>query len=105
MNKIFKLLIIGALFGVLLVLCLTFFKAFSSENKSVLVTINEYNEMWIEAILLPILVCLSIYLIYDEFKEIYNKKYDKICLIQGYLGCIFFTMWFMLSYKLTGMVV
>ena len=70
MKKTIRLMIIGALFGTLLLVCLTFFTAFSNESKSVLVLINGYNEMWIEVILLPLLVCSSMCLIYDELKEV-----------------------------------
>ena len=73
MNRIFKLMIIGALLGCSIVLALTFFAAFTNESKSVIVTINEYNEMWIEALLIPIVNCLGIYLIYDELKEYKNE--------------------------------
>jgi len=73
-KKFIKIMIIAMMIGIVLVMNITFFTAMYNESDSTTIYINKYNEMWIEAILMPIFLCLGVYLLYDEMKGVKNEK-------------------------------
>ena len=70
-------MILGIIIGTVWTFLYMFLTAYISEDKQVLVSINDYNEANLEMwIVFPLVLCSSLYLIYDEFKE-FKKEYGK----------------------------
>ncbi len=61
-------------YGMTLVLYLTFFTAFLSENKAVLVKIDTYGEAFIEAVFLMVALPIMAYSLIRELKTKKQKK-------------------------------
>jgi len=60
---------LGILLSNTIVMYLTFLGAFFNGNE-ILVTINNYGEMWIEFFFLPLSIALGVYVIYYFYKTL-----------------------------------
>ena len=56
-------------FGMTSVMTITFFTAYLSPSKSVLVTINSFGEAWIEAVAVPVILGITLIGLYYTLKE------------------------------------
>ena len=76
MNKYLKPIIYivgaGGLLGMSLTLYVTFLFAFANNNH-LIISIDDYNELWVEFFYLPIALICGMLFVWDAFKKMFSK--------------------------------
>ena len=60
----------GMTLSLVVVLVYTFYAAYFTSNKSVLVTVNSFGEAHLEAVLLPVVLLFGLFGFYSSYKNI-----------------------------------
>jgi len=92
MNKawmIFDCFSVGMLLALSANLLGIFFSAHASENKSCLVTINDYNEAKIESVLFPIFFIMGVITMIRLMMEVPNPNYYRTQLADDTIPCCY----------------
>lgn len=73
-KKILEIFILLLLIGNTIVMLLTFSLAFLSGHYSITITINDHREAIIEAIIIPLITILGVYLLYSKVLELRKES-------------------------------